>query len=95
MSVGPLHTTATVYGNLTPTRPGAATLNFVADKARLSFVPVPAFLVNRALDAVNPIVDLSGLKVPVALQSVDVQNGALVLRGTANLDALTAPKAPP
>lgn len=95
VAAGPLHTTATVYGNLTPTAPGASTLDFAADRARLSFLPVPAFLVNRALDERNPVVDLSNLRIPVALQSADVENGALVLRGTADLDALTASDSPP
>ncbi len=89
VNVGPLHTTATVYGNLTPTTPDASTLDFVADRARLSFLPVPAFLVNQAVGTLNPVVDLSGFKMPVALQSADVEQGTLVLRGTADLDALT------
>lgn len=91
---GPLRTTATVSGSLTPTAPGANTLNFVADRARLSFLPVPAFLVNRALEVVNPVVDLSQAKVPIALQSVDVVNEVVVLHGTADLDRLTPPVTP-
>jgi len=86
---GPLHTTATVIGSLIPTSPGASTLNFVADRARLSFLPVPVFLVNRALATLNPVVDLSHGKVPVALQSATVVNGLLILRGTADLNGLT------
>jgi len=89
VSVGPLQTTVSVRGTLVPTAPGASTLNFVADRARLGVLPVPAFAVNAALEAVNPILDLSRVKVPVGVQSADVEGGMLTIRGTARLDALS------
>ncbi len=85
---GPLQTTVAVRGTLAPTEPGSDTIGFIADRARLGLLPVPAFAVNAALEAVNPVLDLSGVKVPVAVQSADVEQGQLTLRGTAQIGAL-------
>lgn len=89
VSVGPLRTTVAVAGVLAPTSPGASTLDFITDRARLGILPVPAFAVNAALEAVNPVLDLSRVKVPIGVQSADVEAGLLTLRGTAQLDALS------
>ncbi len=89
VAFGPVHTTVAVRGTLTPTTPGASTLDFVADRGRLGVLPVPAFAVNAALAAVNPILDLSRVKAPVGVQSADVVGGLLTIRGTAQLDALS------
>ncbi len=89
VSVGPLHATVAVRGTLVPTAPGASTLDFVADRARMGVLPVPAFAVNAALEAVNPILDLSRVKVPIGVQSADVVGGMLTIRGAARLDALS------
>lgn len=89
VAVGPIHATVAVRGTLVPTTPGASTLDFVADRARLGILPVPAFAVNAALEAVNPILDLSRVKVPIGVQSADVVGGQLTIKGTAQLDALS------
>lgn len=89
VAFGPVHTTVAVRGTLTPTAPGASTLDFVADRARLGVLPVPAFAVNAALQAVNPVLDLSRVKVPIGVQSADVVGEQLTIRGTAQLDALS------
>lgn len=86
VSAGPIHTTVTVYGNPAPNGQNAQSINFVVDKARLAFLPVPAFLFNQALKEVNPIVDLSAVRVPISVQSTSVEDGNLVLRGTAKLE---------
>jgi hypothetical protein len=90
ISAGPVHTHVTVNGTASPTTVGGSQVSFTADRAKLGFLPVPAFLVNKALDQVNPVVDLSHFKVPVALQSTDVEHHALTLRGTADITALTS-----
>ncbi len=87
VAAGPLHTIIGVAGTLTPSEPGASTLDFVADRARLGFLPVPAFVVNATLSELNPLVDLSTVRVPLALQSAQVAQGRLVLRGTAQFAA--------
>ena len=92
LNYGPLHTSASVAGTLAPETSAGDMLDFTADSARLSILPVPAFLVNRTLAEINPVVDLSGLKVPISVQSTQIENGVLILRGTADLDALTVPR---
>lgn len=86
VNAGPIHTTVTVYGNPAPNGPDAQSINFVVDKARLGFLPVPAVLFNQALKEVNPIVDLSAVRVPIRVRSTSVEGGKLVLRGTAKLE---------
>lgn len=93
VDAGPIHTHVTVVGQAAPADGGSA-VDFIADRAHLSILPVPVFLVNEALKRVNPVIDLSHFKVPLALQSTRVENHALVLRGTADLDALTASSSP-
>ena len=88
---GPLHTSASVAGTLAPETFAGNMLDFTADSARLSILPVPAFLVNKELADINPVVDLSKAKVPISIQSTQVENGVLILRGTADLNALTVP----
>lgn len=95
ISVGPVHTTVTVIGRVAPTSPGADTINFIADAAHLSILPIPAFLVNRELASVNPVVDLSRFKIPIALNATDVRNKTLVITGTADLTSLTFEKSSP
>jgi len=60
---------------------GATKVNFVADKASLSIVPVPAWIVNRLLDRVNPVLDLEKMKYPVKIASVSVKKDAVQLGG--------------
>jgi len=86
VNAGPIHTAVTVYGNPAPNGQDARTINFVVDKARLGFLPVPAVLFNQALKEVNPIVDLSAVRVPIKVQSTSVEGGKLVLRGTAKIE---------
>lgn len=89
VSAGPIHTTVTVFGTLAPTVPGANTIDFIADRARLGRLPVPAFAVNAALESINPVLDLSRVRVPIAVQSVTVEGGMLTLRGTAQVENLS------
>lgn len=90
VAAGPIHTSVTLFGMPAPAGPEGKAISFVVDRARLSIVPIPAGLVNLALNKVNPIVDLSAVKVPLSVQRTDVQDGMLVLRGTAQIDPETA-----
>lgn len=92
ISIGPIHTTVRVVGQASPTRPDGNSISFVADSAHLSILPVPAFLVNRELARINPVVDLSRFKIPIALESTRVKDKKLVVTGTADLTALTLSK---
>lgn len=62
---------------------GGSKVNFVADKASVSIVPVPAFIVNELLDLVNPVLDLNQMKFPVSLTSVTVKKDTVELAGKA------------
>ena len=58
----------------------------MADAASLGVVSIPAGLVNYALDEINPVFDLSHIRVPLTLTRADVVNSQIVLQGTANLN---------
>lgn len=62
---------------------GGSKVNFVADKASVSIVPVPAFIVNELLELVNPVLDLNQMKFPVSLTSVTVKKDTVELAGKA------------
>lgn len=88
VEVASLTTTARLSGTLIPSRSGPDKLDFVANKASVGIVPVPAKVVNLALDRLNPVLDLSGRRFPVSVTGADVDRGSIVLRGTASIDAL-------
>jgi hypothetical protein len=81
-----METTASVSGTLAPDPAMPAHLDFIANRAEIGVLPVPAFLVNTALRLVNPIFDLSHIKVPFAVTHVSVLDNVIVLRGTVDLN---------
>lgn len=87
-----LQTTASLTGTLSPDATEPSKLDFVANGARVGVVPLPAGLVNLVLDELNPLVNLSGLRVPLTITSAAVVKGRLTLGGTADLQGLTGPK---
>lgn len=62
---------------------GGDKVNFVADRGSVARVPVPAYIVNKALDRVNPILDMSLMKFPVSLKHIAIRDGAVVVKGSA------------
>ncbi len=86
-----LQTSAQLSGSLRPDPADPRRLDFVANAAQVGNVPVPSSLVNLALDSVNPLLDLSGLKAPLAVKEAKVQDRQLVLSGTADLSGLAPP----
>ena len=84
-------TTAALSGSLHPSSDDPRRLDFVVSSAQLGRVPVPAVLVNLALDALNPLLDLSALRVPLAVTDAKVTSSRLRLSGTANLSGLVLP----
>ena len=62
---------------------GGNKVNFEADRATLAYVPLPAYLVNKVLDKLNPILDMSTMRFPVTLEVIGVKNGAVVIKGSA------------
>ena len=86
-----LQTTAELSGSLRPDPADPSKLDFVAGSAQIGQVSVPPSLVNLALDTVNPLIDLSSLKAPLAVTNAKVQDSRLMLSGTANLSGLVPP----
>jgi len=83
-----LHTTAALSGRLAPNAGDPSRLDFVADGAQIGVVPLPAGLANIALDQLNPVVALTGLKVPLSVTGTSVGDARLTLNGTADLNGL-------
>lgn len=80
-----LHTTAALSGTLQPSETAANKLDFVTRGAQVGVVPLPAGLVRFAINEINPLIDLSGVRVPISVTRVDVVNEQIVVRGTAQL----------
>ena len=83
-----LHTTAALAGTFTPNADDPSRLDFVTQGAQVGVVPLPVGLVNLAVEALNPVISLSGLKAPLTITRSGVEHGRLVLQGTADLDGL-------
>ena len=77
----------TVLGSLTP-RSGGTALDFEPDRGRLAIVPIPQALLDFVAERLNPVVDLSGLSVPIRVERADVEAGALTLTGSIPPDRL-------
>ncbi len=86
-----LHTTAVLSGLFRPDMDDPSQLDFVAQNAQVGGVPLPASLINLAVNELNPVLDLSGLKAPLTVTDARVTNSQLVLSGTARLDGLIQP----
>ncbi len=76
-----------VEGVMRP-RPGGSLLDFIPAGARVSVVPVPAPALRYLADRLNPVVDLSTLRVPVRVERAEIRQGALLLSGTVDPAAL-------
>ena len=84
-------TTAALSGSFQPNADDPGKLDFRADGAQVGSVSLPVGLVNLALNQLNPILDLSGLKAPLLVTGARVTGGKLVLSGTARLNGLVPP----
>jgi len=76
-------TTVSVSGTLRPSVNAPNKLDFVANGGSIGIVPVPARLVNVAVDEINPVLDLSRLRFPIMVKGVDIHNGTATVHGTA------------
>ena len=83
-----LHTTAALAGTFAPNADDPSRLDFVTQGAQIGVVPLPAGLVNLAVDTLNPVISLTGLKAPLTITRSGVEHGRLILQGSANLDGL-------
>jgi len=85
ISVAGYTTTVSVSGTLHPSKGSPKKLDFVANGGSIGLVPVPARLVNVAIDELNPVLDLSGSRFPVDVDNVAVHQGTASVRGTATI----------
>ena len=85
-----LHTTARLSGTVRPSALDPTRLDFVAGDAQIGVVPLPAGLINLALDQLNPVITLAGLRVPLTVTQAQIADGKLALGGTADLNGLAA-----
>lgn len=83
-----LHTTAALAGTFVPNAADPSRLDFVTRGAQVGSVPLPAGLVNLAVDTLNPVISLTGLKAPLTITRSGVEHGRLMLQGTADLNGL-------
>ncbi len=86
-----LHTVAVLSGSFRPSAEDPSRLDFVAQSAQVGPVPLPASLINVAVNELNPVLDLSGLKAPLTVTEAGVTSSRLTLSGTARLDGLITP----
>ena len=87
-----MQTTAALSRTLTPSESEAGKLDFQTDSAHLGIVPLPPALVNLALDQLNPLVDLTHLRVPLTVAHVGVIQSRLSLDGSVDLNGLVSPQ---
>ena len=81
-------TTAALAGTVRPSAVDPTRLDFVAGGAQIGVVPLPAALINLALDQLNPVITLAGLRVPLTVTQAQIVDSRLVLGGTADLNGL-------
>lgn len=60
---------------------GGDKVNFEADKAAVAHLPIPSLVANKALDRVNPVLDMSAMKFPVILSGITINKGSVSIRG--------------
>ena len=91
VSVLKLNTVAVLSGTFQPDATDPQKLDFVAGHAQVGEVPLPVGFVNLAVGLLNPVLDLSDLKVPLTVTSARIVGSRLTLSGTARLDGLIRP----
>ena len=87
-----MQTTAALSGTLNPSEAESGKLDFQTDSARLGTIPLPSALVNLALGQINPLVDLTHLRVPLNVSHAGVIQSRLTLDGAADLNGLVKPE---
>lgn len=84
-----LQTMADLTGTLAPNADEPDKLDFTTNGVHVGMVPLPSALVNLALSLLNPVVDLSSVKVPLTVTNTSILNGQLTISGNVNLNGLT------
>jgi hypothetical protein len=87
-----IQTTAALTGTFIPSTSEVGKLDFQTDSAHLGIVPLPSALMNLAIGQINPLVDLTHLRVPLNVSHVGVVRSHLTLDGSADLNGLVKPE---
>ncbi len=80
-----LRTVVTLNGDFVPNAQSTDKVDFVASGVHVGLLPVPSALINLALREANPLIDLSQMKVGLALRHITVSNKILQFQGQAYL----------
>jgi len=86
-----LQTTASLTGTLAPNADNPSKLDIIANGGQVGGVPIPAALLNLALDELNPVITLRGLRVPLTMTGAKVVNSRLTLQGSVDMTGLIHP----
>lgn len=62
---------------------GNSKIDFVADEASISIIPLPAFIINKLLRNINPVLDMSQMKFPVSIQDITIKKDKVIIKGSA------------
>lgn len=74
-----------------PTIVNGSKVEFKADSAAISVLPVPAFIVNAIIDRVNPVFDASQIRIPITIDNITIEDGFVVISGKAIVDLNALP----
>ncbi|MHB1001764.1 MAG: LmeA family phospholipid-binding protein [Armatimonadota bacterium] len=66
-----------------PSIKDGALINFSADSVSVAHLPFPSFIINKILNGINPILDMSTMKFPIKLQDIIIENNYAVINGNA------------
>lgn len=78
----------TVSGRLVVRGADGFALDFQPSRANVSVVPVPGILLDYLSEKLNPLLDLSTLRLPIHVREAQIERNRLVLRGTVRPDDL-------
>ena len=73
-----------VEGKLIPH--GGAKMDFKPNMAKVSILSIPGFALDFIQARLNPLVELSGMAIPVKVESADVRDGYLTITGAVEPD---------
>ena len=73
-----------VEGKLVPH--GSAKMDFKPDMAKVSILSIPSFALDFIQARLNPLVELSGMAVPVKVETAEVRDGYLTIAGSVEPD---------
>jgi hypothetical protein len=71
----------------TPVLKGKRIINFEAKEIKVLGIPLPKAAIEELEDKLNPVLDLSGLELPIELTKVEVEKKALLIEAKGRYEA--------